>query len=282
MRFHFREFKCKRSFILVILGSIILIFILLSVGSLTENDEEIGPIFLELDNAKSFSSNKNVKCDFYRELVTDPNRLVDQYIEKPDNSFGSGLIPLLVSALMTQGDILELGMGFFSTALLNKVAVKLNRTVVSVDSNREWIANLSQYVINSCDTSNCSGIHKHVLAESMKEMHAVGANKTWGLVLVDHRVTDQRYLDVKRFAGRAQIVVAHDAEDRSDFMYLYKTKKVIRHFKYGCKFSLYGDSKKKYYTSTLVLSNFIDLDVLNVILKKVNTDFGSIPCDFRY
>jgi hypothetical protein len=276
MRFLSREVQCNKSLILIILGSLILIFILISMSSPPEDDEEIEPIISGLDNS-------DTKYDFYRELVTDPDRLVEQYIENAhDNTYGSGLIPLLASALITQGDILELGMGFFSTALLNKVAVTLNRTVVSVDSNREWIAKLSQYVINSCNTTNCSGIHRHVFAENIGEMHAIGADKTWGLVLVDHRVAEERYIDVKRFAARAQIVLAHDAENMADHMYLYKRKRVRRHFKYGCKFSMFGDIKKKTYTSTLILSNYIDLDFLNVVFKKVKTDFGSIPCDFRY
>jgi hypothetical protein len=225
--------------------------------------------------SQSTSSNKK-PYDFYSQLIADPNPIVDQYIKRPlSNDWGSGLVPLLVASLVTQGDILELGMGFFSTALLNKVSTRFNRTVLSVDTNSQWMQKLAQFE---------SGLHKFMHANSTAELHSFGTMDVpgvqWGLVLVDHGLANERYIDVMNFAKKAQLVLAHDAEKSSDSMYLYDRMKVRDSFKWVCKFSVFHDATRTGHTSTYVMSNYVDLGFLNEVFGKVDTDFGSVPCDF--
>ena len=111
-------------------------------------------------------------------------------------------------------------------------------------------------------------------------MDEYGLDKKWGLVLVDHLVGEKRYLNMIKFANLANIVIGHDAEKRNDYYYKYEQMKVRNHFKYACKYSIY-DETKNVYISTLILSNFIELDKLKIVFDKVNTDYGQISCDLN-
>ena len=213
--------------------------------------------------------------DLFVELIADPNKYIDKYIDKPlDYFYGSNLIPLLFSALSTDGDILELGMGKFSTRLLHKISVDFARTVISVDNSLDWIQQLVQY--------NTTELHSLIHLSSINDMHKFGINKFWGLVLVDHIYGNERYKDVLNFADRAKIVVVHDAEKLNENLYRYEANKVRGHFKYVCKFSVFNNQKQTSYISTLIMSNFIDLKHFDSVFDNVKTDYGHVSCDTSY
>lgn len=107
-------------------------------------------------------------------IQSDPNDLVYQFVSLPlDNTFGSNSIPLAVSALLTDGDILELGMGLYSTPMLHRIAAATNRVLYSVDTDYEW---LKKFIIYNSTRS-----HKifHVTESSLFHY---GSEKSWGLV----------------------------------------------------------------------------------------------------
>jgi hypothetical protein len=211
--------------------------------------------------------------DFYKDLVGQPNKLVDKYIGRPlDYGYGSGLIPLLAAALSTYGDILELGMGTFSTGMLHKIALSLNRTVVSVDSDSAWVQQMLKF--------QHEDLHKLFLMPTKDDMHKFGRDKLWGLVLVDHIYGGERAMDVKAFSNRAQIVIAHDAERQNEGLYHYEESKIRDNFKYVCKYSLFRNKEKTEYISTYILSNYVDLDFLYIVFDKITTDFGASACDY--
>ena len=67
------------------------------------------------------------------------NQVLYQYIPKDlEDAYGSHIIPLALSALMTNGDILELGMGKFSTSALNKIAKDQKKFLLSTESELDW------------------------------------------------------------------------------------------------------------------------------------------------
>ena len=213
--------------------------------------------------------------DFYEELIANPNKYIDKYIEKHMDYFnGSKLIPLLISALSTDGDILELGMDKFSTRLLHKISVDFNRTVISVDNNLERIKLLNQY--------NTTELHRLIFLPTRDDMHKFGIRNLWGLVLVDHVHADERYKDVLNFANRAKIVLAHEAEKKNEYFYKYEENKVRGNYKYVCKLSVYINPGKTSYISTLIMSNYIDLEHFGFIFDKVKTDYGHVSCDTSY
>jgi len=73
--------------------------------------------------------------------------------------------------------------------------------------------------------------------------------------------------------------VAHDAERPSDHMYKYEEKQVRKHYKYACKFSIYTSKDKSWYYSTLILSNWYDVQILEPIFNRIKTDYGHVSCN---
>lgn len=102
-----------------------------------------------------------------------PIETLYRYVSLPiDYKYGSNSIPLAVAALSTKGDILELGMGMFSTPLLHKVAIDQGRKLVSVDTEFEWVEKFAPY--------NISSSHK-VYFLSMDDLMVYGLEKNGDL-----------------------------------------------------------------------------------------------------
>lgn len=206
-------------------------------------------------------------------LLNRPNDLIYKYVHLPlDMKYGSNSIPLTVATLLTSGDILELGMGMFSTPLLHNIATDQKRQMVSIETNYDW---LQKFIIYN-KTIN----HKIYRLNSFK-LNYYGLDKHWGLVLVDHIYNTKRSSNVINFSKRAQIVVVHDAEKSQEDFYHYEKNKLQGYFKYACKFSIYSESTQSEYISTLILSNFVNLDKLSDIFNKVITSYGHVACDLN-
>ena len=97
-----------------------LIFALLVVFSIVYNSvttqNNIDQIFSKINTTK-------VPVD-KETLLANANDLVYRYIDMPlDYLYGSCVIPLAVCGLITTGDILELGMGTFSTNVLHRIGM---------------------------------------------------------------------------------------------------------------------------------------------------------------
>jgi len=213
------------------------------------------------------------------DLFRKPNDIVFKYVSLPmEYSWGSGVIPLTVAALLSQrGDILELGCGGFSTPILHRIGAEFNRQVVSVDVSLEWVTKLIIY--------NTTSTHK-IYHVKNSDLETFGRDKSWGLVLVDHggppAYTRSTYaLD---FAHKAKIVVAHDAEKMSEKHFKYEKNKVKNHFKYACKYTAFQNKNliRSQYVSTWILSNYIDLKDLKSIFDAIPTDHGHVACDSNY
>jgi hypothetical protein len=204
---------------------------------------------------------------FFDRLANNPNDLINDF--KPldlNDGYASHAIPLIVTSLISNGDMIELGMGKYSTAILNKVAKKKNAFLISTESNRDWMSKFTSF--NDTKT--------HLLVSSDSACGTtLNMNKFWGFVFVDHIDAAKRHLDVLSFANNSQIVMCHDAEKNTDSMYLYS--KIYKSFKHHCKYSLFLNDNR--YISTSILSNFVALDGLEEILKKINIDKKFVVCD---
>lgn len=229
------------------------------------------PIINMLENLDTRS---NKETALRHLLFQNPNSLVFRYVNLPlDYKYGSNSIPLTVATLLTSNDILELGMGLFSTPLLHNIGADLKRQVVSVDTDLEWLSKFKIYNI----TSN----HK-IYHLTQDEMNQFGLNQNWGLVLVDHIDAATRSLNAINFSRRAQIVVVHDTEKSQENFYGYERNRIRDSFKYACKYSIFSDNTKSSYISTLIMSNFIQLNDLNNLFSKIKNDFGHVACDVNY
>lgn len=209
--------------------------------------------------------------EYTKALFNDPLNTVYKYVSLPlDTAFGSHVIPLTVGALISSGDLLEVGMGIHSTSLLHRIGTDLRRNLVSVEDEYDW---LKQFLIFN-QTRN----HQiyHINSEALTRF---GSNQRWGLIFIDHG--KKRYVTAIKMSQLAQVVVLHDAEVNTEKNYHYIKYNVLSYYKYACKFSLYQNWYKLFgnHVSTLILSNYLQLDKLESLFKRIPSEFGHLACN---
>lgn len=154
--------------------------------------------------------------------------------------YGSHIPHLIKIMNITNGPVLELGMGIFSTPYLH-FACYPNRRLVSYENHKDfydWLSPMKKdyheiYFVTDWDKINISG--------------------HWSIVLVDHDPTSRRKEEIKRLANSADYIVVHDTNPRLDRKYRYS--EIYPLFKFRKDFN-----QEKPYTS--ILSNFKDLSNL--------------------
>ncbi len=145
---------------------------------------------------------------------------------------------ILVRAFdQSEGDVLELGTGYFSTLLLNWMGQISSRKVVSYETVAKW-ADRAKRV---CRSRN----HKVYFEPDLDKANLT--DRHWGLVFIDHAPADRRIVDILRLKDHADFIVVHDTEPELDHDYHYSD--IYKHFKY-----VYQDTK--HLPNTAVLSNF--------------------------
>lgn len=163
------------------------------------------------------------------------------YINGYDPSWGSH-IPVLVDVFNnSEGPVLELGIGVFSTPLLHALCVDNKRQLVSYENNPEFFKMHASFI---------DEFHQIKLINDWDKIDIESTH--WGMVLVDHRPAQRRNVETKRLMNNADYVVIHDSEPRLEGEYRYD---LIYHlFKYRLDYIL-----KPNHAHTTILSNFKDL-----------------------
>jgi hypothetical protein len=158
-----------------------------------------------------------------------------------DNAYGTHLTPLISAVLATEGDILELGMGDFSTPILHEVVKYQNqihglkRKILSYDSSPEWLANFTDL---ECGYHSFFSDDHYVKTKGCK----------FSVVFVDQAPAEERLPSIQHYTDCAEIIVVHD----TDKMNYYKYGIAFGKFKYVKRYS-------RYKKSTTLLSNTIDV-----------------------
>ena len=237
--------------------------------STSNSQQRICSTFSNKLTNKDYEDQSQIVKDTIKKLE-DPkvvNKLLYSLIPKDLNDgYGSHAVPLTISALITNGDILELGIGKYSTVALNSVAKQQKKFLLSTESEIDWMNKF----VHLNDTIN------HLILSSNSECaKSINMDKKWGMVFVDHLQAENRQLDMIKYADKAQIVVAHDSEKGANGYYHYD--KAYPYFKFHCKYSLYLPNRG--YISTSMLSNFIDFKIMEKILKSVDTSMKTVVCD---
>ena len=142
---------------------------------------------------------------------------------------------------MTAGPVLELGIGTNSTPILHGLCAEKGRKVVSYDGDPDYVERFARDYTNA--------LHEF---RWIDDWDKADIEKSWSVVLVDHRPARRRYRDAARVASHAEYVVCHDTQESTDRF--YKWNRAFRHYKY--RFDDDGDPR------TTVLSNFHDLEFL--------------------
>jgi len=146
-------------------------------------------------------------------------------------------MPMLIKTVqMSEGPILELGSGIFSTPLLHWLCSEHSRRLDTYESHPDYYAFAKRF------QSRYHSIHL------TKDWQDIDMRKHWGVVLIDHAPEERRGIDAIRLKNNADYIVLHDSELEKKYGY----DKIWEHFKYIHRWD--GGTPK-----TTVVSNFKDL-----------------------
>lgn len=125
----------------------------------------------------------------------------------------SSFIPSLLKAVQnTQGPILELGSGLFSTPLLHWICEENKRTLVTYENSGDYYSFARKF---RTETHQVSSVFEEDWINKIK----------WDVVLVDHgkdkKDANRRGSDALKFKDQARYIILHDTDKRSDDVYGY-------------------------------------------------------------
>ena len=119
--------------------------------------------------------------------------------------FSTHLPVLAACVAKTEGPILELGSGNYSTLMLHHVCKVTQRQLVTVDWDETWFES-----VKSCLSPQ--DWHTVILAKMDGIEHIpVIMGTDWSVVFVDHWPSWNRRLDLPKMADIADLIVAHDS-----------------------------------------------------------------------
>jgi len=154
--------------------------------------------------------------------------------------YGTHIFPLITVLAHTDGPILEIGTGDYSTPLLHALCSKNERFILSVDTYQAWL-NLF------LDLSKPWHQFKYIAPDDYASLEFQGAGKRWGVVFIDGAPAERRIEDIKRLRDKTDIFVLHDVEDP-----LYNYQPLISSFTYHYLYD-------RYLPNTMVVSDKVDV-----------------------
>jgi len=158
---------------------------------------------------------------------------------KLHKAWGSHLPVLIKLVEITDGNILELGSGIFSTPYLHWACLPTKRQLTSYDHSPQYSDYLKQYE----DPEFHEVIHVDDYDDAMIEKH-------WDIAFFDHAPEARRKVDIARLANLAKYLVIHDSDPKTDGHYRYS--EIYPLFKYRYDYTAVSPN-------TTILSNFVDL-----------------------
>lgn len=159
----------------------------------------------------------------------------------------STFLPVLMTVMeTTNGDVLELGAGVFSTPYLHWICKRKGRKLLTIENDEKWFNFCRKYY----QSSHRQPIrHRFVFTRDWDDIEKEIV-KEWDVVLIDHSPSERRIEEIKKLANLAKYIIIHDADDNKERNYHYST--IYKLFKYRYDF-------KDAEPATTVLSNFVDL-----------------------
>ena len=157
--------------------------------------------------------------------------------------YGSHLPVLMKIVQITNGPILELGIGLYSTPFLHYSCLSNQRKLVSFETDHGW----ARY-FRDCK----SDFHE---VHTIDDWDTLDTSGSWDIVFIDHAPDSHRHIEAKRLAKSARYIILHDSDPENDTLYQYST--IYPLFKYRFDYT----ACKPY---TTVVSNFIDLENFSV------------------
>lgn len=126
------------------------------------------------------------------------------------NGYGTH-IPLLASVVATAppGDVLELGVGHFSTPVLSMMCKAMGRTLFSLEEAGDWLYNVEDFRAHHHGISSVKDPYNWI-----PELNLITGSHHWSVVFVDHGRTNQDRMAALRYLqDKADFIVVHDTKN---------------------------------------------------------------------
>jgi|SRR5688500_13492946 len=178
-------------------------------------------------------------CPFSTSNETPYVMTKQQFIEGMDA--WSSHLPLLWEALeATQGEVIELGIGNGSTPKLHEYCKEKKRSLFSYENNIDWYRKFEHLRTST-----------HAIEYTQDWLEPIQRHRyTIGVVFSDEAPGFIRKYNIAMFSQNAQVIIAHDTEDKSEHGYLFSLVSPL----FKSKKSIILDG-----IGTTAFSNFIDV-----------------------
>lgn len=171
-------------------------------------------------------------------------------VAKPYSGNYATHLGLLIACMnKTSGDVLELGVGLFSTPYLHYACTGSMRNLLSLENDKGWLRHFKGSEFMHFLYSN--DYHQLELVDNYENSPLI--DKKWDVVLVDQTPDVSRKETVKKLANKAKYIIIHDSNEKYEKVYHYS--EIYPLFKYKRVWTL--DDRH-----ATVLSNFTPLDDL--------------------
>lgn len=159
-------------------------------------------------------------------------------------AYGTHLPCLMKAVENTDGPMLELGTGIFSTPFLRYTAMLQDRKLVSYENFEPWYDFLLKYYEPNMN-------HEINFVEKYSDANLQPEHDSWDIVLIDQTPDSSRAEEAMRLKDLAKYIIVHDSNPSNYKVTGYD--KLFPHFKY--KIDWMGDNNR-----ATVLSNIINLE----------------------
>ena len=111
-------------------------------------------------------------------------------------------LPLLVRVFdKSEGDVLEIGTGYFSTLILRWLCAITDRKLYSYESKRKWYDKIKR---KNKEDENFEIFYTPDFAKADFD------KRHWGMVFIDHSPNNKRKVEIARLANKCDYMVIHD------------------------------------------------------------------------
>lgn len=156
----------------------------------------------------------------------------------PIVNFGSHL-PILIKVMsITDGPVLEMGMGMNSSLFMHWMCATNKRELVSYENEPEYFEFARTFERD---------FHRVICLDDWGKAEI---ERSWDVAFLDHGPAERRVVDIKRLANLAKYLVIHDVEGRRNRDFHYDEIWPLFKWKYTYDY---------YLPKTAVVSNFVDL-----------------------
>ena len=148
--------------------------------------------------------------------------------------YGSHIVTLLPCIHWTQGPILEVGAGYYSTALISLYSH--TRYCRTMESDRLWLEKVRNFFPVFCDLSKDIG---HDFQHVNDYRDAVMEDRAWDIVFIDQGDYHSRAETAQRMKDKSRLVIMHDTEIEGlntaldGYRYRYDLKSILPYTSIG-------------------------------------------------